>query len=133
MDEYDKFEMPEMDIVRQAGYSSGLRQNELAEKQSHDMEQLITTSIVQNNKIKQLISVMTQQSQEIEKLIELTREQGKGATRQSRRSLYISLIAVLIAAGAITFSFLDFKGDAIWQRQQIDVLKEIRNSIPFGD
>lgn len=43
-----------------------------------------------------------------------------------RLSLAISLLAVLMAMLSLSFSFLDWKGDKIWQQEQIDTLKNMQ-------
>jgi hypothetical protein len=129
MDDFDTFRMPGMSVADQAKIGSAKHRNDLAEQQSQDIAQLMAVTINQNKNIKQLISVMVKQSQEIEQLVKITREQGKGTSKLSRISLIFSFIAVMLAGTAVFFSFRDFKGDAIWQKQQIDVLIDIKESI----
>lgn len=83
----------------------------------------------QRQDITRLAEVTEKQSIEIKRLVEITRKQGKSSSNLSKWSLVFSIMAVLFAAGAVFFSFIDFKGDALWQKQQIEVLTDIKESV----
>lgn len=43
----------------------------------------------------------------------------------SRISLYLSMFAILFAGLSVTFSFIDWRGDLNWQKDQIQELQKI--------
>ena len=56
----------------------------------------------------------------------ISEQSHRQSSRTSKLSFWISIVAIIIASFAVLFSFLDYKGDLSWQKQQLKTLNEIK-------
>lgn len=71
--------------------------------------------------VEQLVSVT-------EETVRESAESAASSSRSAKWSVGVSATALITALGSLVYAYFDFKGDAEWQSQQIELLSQIRDS-----